>query len=115
MVVNFSVEGKIIQHQLHDILHIPDAPNCLLLISQLNDSGGHVDFQKGGCRLFDAKNQIIGEEQKVNRLYAQAELPGQECANLATPMASTWDQWHQCSRHTYLDQWIGAVKMERIS
>ena len=69
VVVKFSVKGKIIQHQLCDVLHIPDASNCLLLISQLDDSGGHVDFQKGGCCLFDAKNQVIGEGQKVNRLY----------------------------------------------
>jgi len=51
-----------------------------------------VDFQKGGCRLFNVKNQIIGEERKVNRLYqlyARAELPGQECTNLATPKALT--------------------------
>jgi len=33
VVVNFSVEGKIIQHQLHKVLHIPDAPTCLLSIS----------------------------------------------------------------------------------
>jgi len=94
-VVKFSVEGKIIQHQLYDVLHIPDAPNCLLSISQLDDSGGHVDFRKGGCRLFDVKNQIIGEGWKINRLYqlyAWAELPGQEHANLATPKALTWDQ-----------------------
>jgi len=69
VVVKFSVEEKIIQHQLCDVLHIPDAPNCLLSISQLDDSGGHVDFRKGGCRLFDMKNQIIGEGWKVNRLY----------------------------------------------
>jgi len=33
VVVKFSVEGKIIQHQLREVLHIPDAPNCLLSIS----------------------------------------------------------------------------------
>ena len=102
VIVNFSVEGKIIRHQLRDVLHIPDAPNCLLSISRLDDSGGHVDFRKGGCRLFDAKNQVIGEERKVNRLdqlYARAELPGRERANLAAPRAPTWDQWHRRFGH----------------
>ena len=33
VVVKFSVEGKIIQHQLREVLHIPDALNCLLSIS----------------------------------------------------------------------------------
>ena len=101
-MVKFSVEGKIIQHQLREVLHIPDAPNCLLSISRLDDSGGHVDFREGGCRLFDAKNQVIGEGRKVNRLYqlyARAELPGRECANLAASKAPTWDQWHRRFGH----------------
>jgi len=117
IVVKFSVEGKIIRHQLHDVLHIPDAPNCLLSISRLDDNGGHVDFQKEGCRLFDVKNQIIGEGRKVNRLYqlyAWAELPGQECANLTTPKALTWDQWHRHFRHISISglerlKWEGLV------
>ena len=69
VVVKFPVKEKIIQHQLCDVLHISDTSNCLLSISQLDDSGGDVDFWEGGCRLFDAKNQVIEEEQKVNRLY----------------------------------------------
>ena len=52
--------------------------------------------------LFDAKNQVIGEKWKVNRLYqlyAQAELPGWEHTNLAASRAPTCSQWHQHFRH----------------
>jgi len=48
------------------------------------------------------KNQVIGEGRKVNRLYqlyARAELPGRERANLAASKAPTWDQWHRCFGH----------------
>jgi len=71
VVVKFSVEGKIIQHQLCEVLHISDAPNCLLSISRLDNSGGHVDFQEGGCRLFDVKNQVIG----VTALLSPSHVP----------------------------------------
>ena len=67
-----------------------------------NGSKGHVDFQNGGCKLYNAKNQVIGEGQKENRLYwlhARAELPGRERANLAAPKAPTWDQWHRRFGH----------------
>jgi len=109
VVVKFSVEGKIIQHQLCKVLHIPDAPNCLLSISRLDDSGGHIDFQEGGCRLFDTKNQVIGEGWKVNRLYqlyARAELPGQECANLTASKAPTF--------RAYRDQWSRTAEKEGL-
>ena len=111
VVVKFSVEEKIIQHQLREVLHIPDTLNCLLSISQLDDSGGHVDFREGGCRLFEAKNQVIGEGWKVNRLYqlyARAELPGRERANLAASKAPTWDQWHRRFGHITISglEWL---------
>ena len=30
VIVNFSVEGKIIPHRLSNVLHVPNAANCLL-------------------------------------------------------------------------------------
>lgn len=31
--INMSVNGQMITHKLQDVLHVPDAPNCLLLAS----------------------------------------------------------------------------------
>jgi len=60
---------------------------CLLYFQWL-----YCGLHPVGCRLFDTKNQVIGEGRKVNRLYqlyAQAELPGQEYVNLAASNAPT--------------------------
>lgn len=33
VTLNFDVNGKTMRHQLSDVLYIPDAPNCLLLVA----------------------------------------------------------------------------------
>ena len=40
VVVNFSVNGQTIRHQLKDVLHVPEAPNCLLSSTRFDESGG---------------------------------------------------------------------------
>ena len=38
ILVNFAVNGKMIRHQLRDVLHVPDAPNCLLSIPCIDEA-----------------------------------------------------------------------------
>ena len=38
ILVNFAVNGKMIRHQLRDVLHVPDAPNCRLSIPCIDEA-----------------------------------------------------------------------------
>ena len=102
VIVNFSVKGNNIRHQLREVLHVPEAPNSLLSISHLDNGGGHVTFQDGGCELYNKTNQLIGKGTKVGRLYrleARAQLQTNEHENLAAPKKLSWDQWHHRYGH----------------
>jgi hypothetical protein len=77
VIANFTVKGSNIQHKLQDVLHVHEAPSSLLLVSQIDDSGGHTSFQNGNCELYSKANQLIGTGVKLGRLYildARAQL-----------------------------------------
>ena len=102
VIVNFAVKGDNIQHKLQDVPHVPEAPNSLLSVSRIDDSGGHVSFQGGKCELYSKFNQLIGTGVKTGRLYllnARAQLQTKEQANLAAPRKLSWDQWHRRYGH----------------
>ena len=103
MLVNFSVNGKIITHQLSNVLHVPNAANCLLSGTQFDESGGIFKGGNGKCVLRDETEKIVGRGNKINRLYlldARAQLLGQERTNYTnTTQKQTWDQWHKSFRH----------------
>ena len=96
VIVNFSVKENNIQHQLHNVLHVPEAPNSLISVSRIDDGGGHITFRDSGCQLYSKTGQLIGEGIKVGRLYcldARAQLQTNECTNLAAPKKLSWDHW----------------------
>jgi hypothetical protein len=87
VIVNFNVDGKLIQHTLWEVLHTPDAENCLLSISHFDVGGGDILFKDWKAILQNKNSQTIGTGRVKNRLYlldARAELPGQERANFAS-------------------------------
>ena len=95
--VNFAINGKTICHQLRDVLHVPDAPNCLLSIPRIDKAQGHVEMKGGECILKDKEGIIIGEGNLSGRLYileAKTQFPSQKKANYAASNKLTWDQWH---------------------
>jgi hypothetical protein len=47
VIVNFNVDGKLIRHTLWEVLHAPDAENCLLSISHFDAGGGDIQFKDG--------------------------------------------------------------------
>ena len=49
VVVNFDLGTKTVKHTLTDVLYIPDAANCLLSVSRIDETGGHVVFKQGKC------------------------------------------------------------------
>ena len=84
-------------HQLRDVLHMPDAPNCLLSIPRIDEAQGHVEMQGGKCTIKDKNGIIIGKGNLSGRLYileAKTQFPSQEKANYAASNKLTWDQWH---------------------
>lgn len=100
--VKFEVDGKEFIHQLRDTLYTPNAPNCLLSLSRLDDAGGKVAFDKGMCWIKDKDLKVVGIGDKHQRLYllrARAILHGQERANYASTGGLTWDQWHRRYGH----------------
>ena len=63
MIVNFKVDGKLIQHILCEVLHAPDTDNCLLLISRFDAGGGDIHFKTGEAILWNKNKQTIGMER----------------------------------------------------
>ena len=100
--VRFKFDGKEFIHQLRDTLYAPNAPNCLLSLSRLDDVGGKVEFDDGKCWIKDKGKRVIGMGDKHQRLYllrARAILNGEEQANFASTGKLTWDQWHHRYGH----------------
>ena len=61
VLVNFSVDGKIIPHQLSNVLHVPNVANCLLSGAWFDDSGGVFTGGSGKCVL---KGKLWAQEIK---------------------------------------------------
>lgn len=101
--VNFSVDGKIITHHLSNVLHVPNASNCLLSGTRFDDAGGEFIGGKGKCILKDKSGKIVGTGIKTGGLYlldARAQLLGQERTNYSNaPNKLSWDQWHRRFGH----------------
>ena len=117
MIVNFKVDGKLIWHVLREILHAPDADNCLLLISYFDAGGGDIHFKTGEAILRNKNKQTVGIGKVINRLYlldAQAELPGRERANLASTQKLSWDQWHRRYGHLSMGALEKLKKQEMV-
>ena len=99
--VRFEVDGKEYIHHLRNTLYTPNAPNCLVSLSRLDDASGKVEFDKGMCWIKSRDGKVVGTGQKHHRLYllqARAIL-SKEQANLATTGKHTWDQWHRRYGH----------------
>ena len=62
--IKFDFDGKQFIHQLRDTLYVPNAPNYLLSLSQIDDGGGSVDFKDGTCWIKDKGKKVIGKGYK---------------------------------------------------
>ena len=101
IILNCDVDGKLIRHQLHNVLHIPDAKNSLISTPRLDAAGLWSVQGDGKCWIrrkgMDGVDLAIGDLMENPRLYkirGRAELPGANKANLAKTQKLTWDQWH---------------------
>ena len=58
VIVNFSVRGKIIPHRLSNVLHVPNAANCLLSGTRFDEGGGTFIGGNGKCSLKDRNREL---------------------------------------------------------
>ena len=110
--LDFRVSGKTLTHKLKNVLYIPEAPNCLLSVSRLDENDGKIIFHKRKCQLENKEGNIIGHGQMKGRLYlldAKLIQTSQEVSHYASPPKITWDQLHRRYGH------ISITSLERLS
>ena len=110
--LDFRVSGKTLTHKLKNVLYIPEAPNCLLSVSQLDENDGKIIFHKRKCQLENKEGNIIGHGQMKGRLYlldAKLIQTSQEVSHYASPPKITWGQLHRRYGH------ISITSLERLS
>ena len=100
--LDFRVSGKMLTHKLKNVLYIPEAPNCFLSVSQLDENREKVIFHKQKCQLENKEGNIIEHGQMKGHLYlldAKSNQSSQEASHYPSSPKITWDQWHQCFGH----------------
>src|SRR6202522_967132 len=110
IIINCSVDGKIIPHRLSNVLHVPNAANSLLSGTRFDEAGGTFIGGNEKCILKDNKGRVLGKGNKVGRLYLMdARSQSQERTNFSTTtQKQTWDQWHKNFGH------IATPSLERL-
>jgi transposase InsO family protein len=111
VILKFKLNKGTIRHTLANVLYVPDAPNCLLSVRRIDESGGHVVFRQGGCTLYHKGGGIIGTGKLQGSLYnLDAEvLQDTEKSNLAAHTKLSWDEWHRRYGH------IGMTSLETLA
>ena len=108
--MTFNVEGKEIRHCMKDVLHVPEAPNCLLSVSRFEEAGGSIVFKDGKCSLRTRDGRLVGCGSRKGRLYlldAQAVV-AQGYAHIAK-IGTSWNDWHRRYGH------VGISTLETIA
>ena len=86
---------------LHDVLYVPQAPNNLFSISQLDKSSGRAIMGDGRIHLYDKNETLIAVGRKVERMYLLdvTAYTALERAALSTETTNTWLEWHRRFGH----------------
>ena len=107
IVVDFEVDGRTITHTLSNVLHVPDAPNCLISVGRYDASGGRTEFYNGGCILKNKDGKIVGKGLLTNKIYLlfahvnnshNVSLQGSETQTQTIykqANQATWEEWHK--------------------
>jgi len=105
-----QTNGQTITIVIRDVLYVPQAPNNLLSISHLDESGGRADICNGRIHLYDKNKLLIAVGQKVERmylLYVTAKKHTEHTA-ISTETANTWQSWHRRFGH------VGVSGLQRM-
>ena len=93
---------------LRDVLHTPDATNCLVSVSRHDAVGGIAEFCDRGCTLRDKNGKVVGKGILKNKLYllfacinnSNVSLQGLETQEQTSQTSDvTWEEWHKCYGH----------------
>ena len=60
---------KTLTHVLKNVLHLPNATNCLLSISKFAQTNGTANFSKEQVQLLDKEGNLIGTGKMEGGLY----------------------------------------------
>ena len=100
VIVDFEVDDQQIEHQMKNVLHVPEAPNSLLSVSCFDEAGGTIDFKNGQCFLHNKGEQLVGKGAKQDRLYllgAHTRVVAKSAH--ATSANKSWNEWHRLYGH----------------
>ena len=86
---------------LRNMLYVPQAPNNLLSISCLDESGRHAIMGNGHIQLYNKNKTLIATGKKVERMYLlQVTVqPAAERSILLKERENTWQDWHRQFGH----------------
>lgn len=90
----YTVNG--IEIEIKDILHVPDLSVNLLSVSKMVKRGNSVLFDKNGCTIKNANNEIVAQCKEENGVYPLYEDAG-TCMN--TVQADDAFLWHRKLGH----------------
>jgi Zinc knuckle len=95
-----TVGGKTLTITLKNVIHTPDAPFNLILISHTIEAGAAVLFSSPGVRIRAPNSSIIMEGRSANRLF-EMNIRGVGKQDQACPAkhGRTWDEWYQIFGH----------------
>lgn len=89
-------EGQAKKVSVNEVLHVPDLSVNLLSVSQMVLKDYTVVFDKFGCKIFDANNQLHSTGRHINNSFIM-NLAEKQC-HLATSENST-ELWHRRMAH----------------
>ena len=106
--MQFKIGTKTNTIELCDVKHAPDAPNNLINVGCLTDTGNTATFTGTGVIFRTGAGTIFAQGQKRGRLFHMKGQVTVEARNFAAAAKErTWDKWHRILGHIN----IGSIKM----
>jgi len=95
------VKEKNIMIVLPNVLYVPSAPNSLVSLTRLDESGGHAAMGNGIIQLYDKNQTLIAVGRRVERMYlldVSTVTPPHD-SSATEIVLFTWTDWHRQFGH----------------
>jgi Reverse transcriptase (RNA-dependent DNA polymerase)/gag-polypeptide of LTR copia-type/Integrase core domain/GAG-pre-integrase domain len=98
-----QIDGREISIRLKDVVYAPQAPNCLISMSRIENTGGQALFRKGKCYIkINDTIAIIGERRRgVYPLNVKVQQQ-REIVQVVSSTKLTWNEAHKRLGHISL-------------